>query len=103
MLLLSKNLKFPHYCIQNVIDGIQIQGCNINNEIADIFGHFILVKVEKISCSISGKVEIEAQGKLGFSYKKRAVVIFACSCGVPSKTISLIECALDEKFSNKQF
>ena len=38
---------FPHYCIQNVIDGIQTQVCNINNETVNTFGQFILVKVNK--------------------------------------------------------
>jgi len=38
---------FPHNCIQNVIDGLQIQVCNIDNEIVNIFGQYILVKVKK--------------------------------------------------------
>ena len=38
---------FPHLCIENAIDGIQIQVCNISNEIVSIFGQFSLVKVEK--------------------------------------------------------
>ena len=38
---------FPHYCIQNTIGGIQIQVCNINNEIVNIFGYFILVIAKK--------------------------------------------------------
>ena len=38
---------FPHLCIENAIDGIQLQVCNISNEIVSIFGQFILVKVEK--------------------------------------------------------
>ena len=38
---------FPHYCIQNAIDGIQIQVCNIDNEIVNMFGQLILVKVTK--------------------------------------------------------
>ena len=38
---------FRHYCIQNAIDGIQFQVCNINNEIVDMFGQFVLVKVKK--------------------------------------------------------
>jgi len=29
---------FPRYCIQIVIDGMQMQVCNINNEIVNIFG-----------------------------------------------------------------
>ena len=59
---------FPHYCIQNVIDRIQAQVCNINNEIVNIFGQF--EKVKKISGSISGKVrKIEAQAKLWFLIK----------------------------------
>ena len=38
---------FRRYCIQIVIDGIQIQVHNINNEIAHYFSQFILVKVKK--------------------------------------------------------
>ena len=38
---------FRRYCIQIVIDGIQIQVYNINNEIAHYFSQFILVKVKK--------------------------------------------------------
>ena len=38
---------FRHYCIQNFKDRIQIQVYNINNEIVNHFGQFILVKVKK--------------------------------------------------------
>ena len=62
---------FRRYWIQNVKDGIQIQECNITNDIANHFGQFILLKVKKISGSISGKVKkIEARAELWFSYKK---------------------------------
>ena len=45
--LLAKKSIFPHYCIQNAINLIQIQVCNINIEIVNIVGQFILVKVKK--------------------------------------------------------
>ena len=51
---------FPHFCIQNVIDGIQIQVCNINNEIVSIFVQFVLVKVKKKV----RKSQTQFQGKL---------------------------------------
>ena len=37
---------FRRHCIQNAKDGIQIQVYNINNDIANHFGQFILVKVK---------------------------------------------------------
>ena len=36
--LFAKNQYFLTNCIQNVIDGVQIQVCNIINEIVNIFG-----------------------------------------------------------------
>ena len=38
---------FRRYCIQNVIDGIQIQVYNINNESVNHFSQFISVTVKK--------------------------------------------------------
>jgi len=59
---------FRHFCIQNFRDGIQIQVCNIINEIVYHSSQFISVNVKKnlrkISGSISGNVKkIEAQAK----------------------------------------
>ena len=38
---------FPHYCIQNVKDGIQIQVYDINNEMVNHFGQFIVANVKQ--------------------------------------------------------
>ena len=38
---------FPHYSIQKVKDGIQIQVHNINNKSVNHFSQFILVHVKK--------------------------------------------------------
>ena len=47
MFFIGQKSIFRRYCIQNVKDGIQFQVYNINNDIANHFGQFILVKVEK--------------------------------------------------------
>ena len=61
---IGQNSIFRRYCIQNVKDGIQIQVCNLNNESANHFSQFIVVKVKKISGSISEKVmKIEVRAK----------------------------------------
>ena len=38
---------FHHYCIQNVKDRIQIPVYNINNDIVNYYGQFLLVLVKK--------------------------------------------------------
>ena len=45
--VLAKNLYFVIIAFKNIKDGIQIQIHNINNEIANHFGLFILVEVKK--------------------------------------------------------
>ena len=44
---ISQKSIFRRYCIQNVKDRIQIQVYNINNDTANHFSQFILVKVKK--------------------------------------------------------
>ena len=47
MFFIGQNSIFRCYCIRNVKDGIQIQVHNINNDIANHFSLFILVKVKE--------------------------------------------------------
>ena len=40
-------MTFPHHCIQNVKDRLQIQVCNVSNECLTHFSQFISEKVKK--------------------------------------------------------
>ena len=55
---------FRRYCIQNVKDGIQIRVHNINNDIANHFGLFILVKENKVKNNVR-KSQAQCREKLG--------------------------------------
>ena len=64
----------PHYSIQNVKDGIQIEICNINNESVTQFSQFISVKVKKkLRKSHAQLRKLKLKQNDGFLIKKRVL------------------------------